>query len=102
MATLARCREALAAGLDVQLGCQVGESSLLSSAQLLLAEAVGRVRRAEGCFGHHLLRVDPFSPLLQFGFGGRAPARPSGPGRGGTLAEPTLAPFVTQRVCAWR
>ena len=102
VATLARCREALAAGLDVQLGCQVGESSLLSAAQLLLAAALGRVRYAEGCFGRHLLREDPVSPGLQFGFGGRPPALPTGPGLGATVDERALLPFVERRVGAWR
>jgi muconate cycloisomerase len=102
LAALARCQEALAAGLDLQLGCQVGESSLLSSAQLLLAAAVGRVRHAEGCFGRRLLRVDPASPVLQFGFGGRPPVLPAGPGLGVTLDEEKLAPFVTRRVGVWR
>jgi L-alanine-DL-glutamate epimerase-like enolase superfamily enzyme len=102
LATLARCREALAAGLDVQIGCQVGESSLLSSAQLLLADAVGRVRYAEGCFGRHLLREDPATPVLQFGFGGRPPARPHGPGLGVVLDERVLGRFATRRELAPR
>jgi muconate cycloisomerase len=102
LAALARCHEALAAGLDVQLGCQVGESSLLSSAQLRLAAAVGRVRFAEGCFGRRLLRVDPASPVLQFDFGGRPPVLPRGAGLGVTLDEEKLAPFVTRRVGVWR
>jgi muconate cycloisomerase len=102
VAALARSDEALAAGLEVQLGCQVGESSLLSSAQLLLAAAVGRVRHAEGCFGRRLLRADPASPVLQFGFGGRPPARPAGPGLGVTIDAQRLEPFVTRRVGIWR
>jgi len=102
VATLARCREALAAGLDVQIGCQVGESSLLSSAQLLLASSLARVRYAEGCFGLHLLREDPVSPVLQFGFAGRPPIRPSGPGLGVAIDERVLGGFVTRRDGAWR
>jgi muconate cycloisomerase len=102
VATRARCREALAAGLDVQIGCQVGESSLLSSAHLLLVSAVGRVRYAEGCFGRHLLRDDPVSPLLQFGYGGRPPAPPAAPGLGVALDEQELGRFVTRREGAWR
>jgi L-Ala-D/L-Glu epimerase len=82
----ARCREALAAGLMLQVGCQVGESSLLSAAQLTLLQALAPltpgVRYAEGCFGRHLLREDPVSPLVQFGFGGRPPRRPGGAGLG--------------------
>jgi L-Ala-D/L-Glu epimerase len=80
----ARCREALDAGLVLQVGCQVGESSLLSAAHLALLSALAPlrpgVRYAEGCFGRHLLREDPASPLVQFGYGGRPPPRPPGAG----------------------
>src|SRR5215211_3376141 len=82
----ARCREALDAGLLLQVGCQVGESSLLSAAHLTLLSALARlepgVRYAEGCFGRHLLREDPVAPLLQFHYGGRPPLRPPGAGLG--------------------
>jgi L-Ala-D/L-Glu epimerase / N-acetyl-D-glutamate racemase len=82
----ARCREALDAGLVLQVGCQVGESSLLSAAQLMLLQALAPltpgVRYAEGCFGRHLLGEDPVSPLVQFGYGGRPPRRPVGAGLG--------------------
>src|SRR5215217_7119790 len=82
----ARCREALDAGLMLQVGCQVGESSLLSAAHLALLSALAPlrpgVRYAEGCFGRHLLREDPASPLVQFRYGGRPPRRPPGPGLG--------------------
>jgi L-Ala-D/L-Glu epimerase len=82
----ARCREALDAGLVLQVGCQVGESSLLSSAHLTLLSALAPltpgVRFAEGCFGRHLLREDPAAPLVQFRYGGRPPRRPPGAGLG--------------------
>jgi L-Ala-D/L-Glu epimerase len=82
----ARCREALDAGLMLQVGCQVGESSLLSAAHLTLLQALAPltpgVRFAEGCFGRHLLREDPVSPLVQFRYGGRPPRRPQGAGLG--------------------
>jgi muconate cycloisomerase len=86
VAALARCRQALDAGLDLQVGCHVGESSLLSSAQLTLLAALSAhesaVRYAEGCYGERLLARDPASPKLQFGYGGRPPARPDGLGFG--------------------
>ena len=70
----------------LQVGCQVGESSLLSAAQLTLLQGLAPltpgVRYAEGCFGRHLLREDPASPLVQFGYGGRPPRRPPGAGLG--------------------
>ena len=82
----ARCREVLEAGLMLQVGCQVGESSLLSAAQLTLLQALAPmtpgVRYAEGCFGRHLLGEDPGVPLVQFGYGGRPPRRPVGAGLG--------------------
>jgi muconate cycloisomerase len=90
----ARCREALAAGLVLQVGCQVGESSLLSAAHLRLLSALAPltpgVRYAEGCFGEHLLREDPAAPLLQFRFGGRPPAHPPGGGLGVQVDLATL------------
>jgi L-Ala-D/L-Glu epimerase / N-acetyl-D-glutamate racemase len=86
VAAYARCREALDAGLMLQVGCQVGESSLLSAAHLTLLQALAPltpgVRYAEGCFGRHLLKEDPVSPLVQFGYGGRPPRRPPGAGFG--------------------
>lgn len=96
-AALARCREALAAGLVVQIGCQVGESSLLSSAHLALVSMVQSVTYAEGCFGHFLLKEDPVAPLLQFGRGGRPPAIPAGPGFGVTVDESALARWTTRK-----
>jgi L-alanine-DL-glutamate epimerase-like enolase superfamily enzyme len=90
----ARCREALDAGLMLQVGCQVGESSLLSAAHLTLLSALASrtpgVRYAEGCFGRHLLREDPASPLVQFGYGGRPPRRPAGPGLGVRIDQAML------------
>jgi L-alanine-DL-glutamate epimerase-like enolase superfamily enzyme len=90
----ARCREALDAGLMLQVGCQVGESSLLSAAHLALLSALAPlrpgVRYAEGCFGRHLLREDPVSPLVQFGYGGRPPRRPAGAGLGVQIDQAIL------------
>jgi L-Ala-D/L-Glu epimerase len=86
-------RSSLDAGLLLQVGCQVGESSLLSAAHLALLSALGPlrpgVRYAEGCFGRHLLREDPVSPLVQFGYGGRPPRRPPGAGLG-VQVDPVL------------
>jgi L-Ala-D/L-Glu epimerase len=94
VAAYARCREALDAELMLQVGCQVGESSLLSAAHLTLLSALAPltpgVRYAEGCFGRHLLREDPVSPLVQFGYGGRPPRRPPGVGLGVQIDEAML------------
>lgn len=77
LAALNRCHQAKDAGLSIQVGCQVGESSLLSAAHLALMYLFPDIRYAEGCFGLHLLREDPFRPLLQFGYGGKWPRIPS-------------------------
>ena len=97
VAARARCREALDQGLKVQVGCQVGESSLLSAGHLVLVAAVERVTYAEGCFGRLLLREDPAEPVLQFGFGGRAPALPAGPGLGVTMNEGILRRWTVRQ-----
>jgi L-Ala-D/L-Glu epimerase len=97
----ARCREALDAGLMLQVGCQVGESSLLSAAHLALLSALASlrpgVRYAEGCFGRHLLREDPASPLVQFGYGGRPPPRPPGAGLGIQIDQAMLVRWAVDQ-----
>ena len=98
VAALNRSREALAAGLTLQLGCQVGESSLLSAAHLRLAQAVQPVTYAEGCFGLFLLREDPALPLLQVGYGGRPPQIPEGNGLGVSIDENILAHWTVEKV----
>lgn len=92
-----RCREALEGGLVVQVGCQVGESSLLSAAHLALVNAVGEVTYAEGCFGTFAIREDPVRPGLRFGYGGRPPRRPPGPGLGVCVDDATLDRFTSRR-----
>jgi muconate cycloisomerase len=97
VAAARRCREARGAGLTLQVGCQVGESSLLSAAQLALLARVPDVTFAEGCFGRYLLQEDPVTPPLQFGYGGRPPRQPVGPGLGVRVDEERLQRWVTRR-----
>lgn len=97
-ASIRRCWQALDAGLALQVGCPVGESSLLSAAQLALLACVQQVRYAEGCFGRYLLRFDPLRPVLQFGYGGRAPKVPAGPGLGVQVDEGLLRRYASQVV----
>jgi L-Ala-D/L-Glu epimerase len=97
----ARCLQALDAGLTLQVGCQVGESSLLSAAHLALLSALAPltpgVRYAEGCFGRHLLREDAASPLVQFGYGGRPPRRPPGAGLGVQVDQAALERYTVDQ-----
>jgi L-alanine-DL-glutamate epimerase-like enolase superfamily enzyme len=96
IATLARCREARSAGLWVQLGCQVGESSLLSAAHLHLCSAFPKARHLEGCFGSFLLAEDPARPELRFGRGGRPPHLAATSGLGVEMDSGCLARHRTK------
>ncbi len=99
VASLARCRRALEAGLTLQVGCQVGETSHLSAAQLALVRTLGRgVSYLEGCYGERLLDVDPVRPLLQFGRGGRPPGPPAGSGFGTELDMGVVAQHGGRRI----
>lgn len=92
VAALARCRRALDAGLTLQIGCLVGETSQLSAAQLVLVRTLGQgIRYLEGCFGERLLRVDPVRPRLQFRRGGLPPEPPPGAGFGTRVDMDLLA-----------
>jgi hypothetical protein len=75
----------------------VGESSLLSAAQIILLAGLQGVKYGEGCFGRYLLREDPVVPLMQFGYGGRPPALPKGPGLGVQVDEKVLSRFSARR-----
>lgn len=99
VATLARCREALEAGLWIQIGCQVGESSLLSAAHIHLCAEFAEMRHAEGCFGKLLLAEDPAHPLLQMRGGGKPPHPPSGPGLGVEIDPEVIA---RHRISIWK
>ena len=60
-------------GVRIQLGCMVGETSLLSAAGVRFLEVCPGVEWAEGCFGSFLLQGDITNRGLRFGFGGRTP-----------------------------
>jgi len=68
-------------GTIVQLGCMVGETSILSAAGRRFLEVVPGVEFAEGWFGSFLLAADLTRRPLRFGFGGRGRHLP-GPGLG--------------------
>ena len=69
--TLALAAQAQQRGVGVIVGCQVGETSILTRAGLAVMNAIGaRVVAAEGAFGTFLLRRDLATPCLMFGAGG--------------------------------
>jgi muconate cycloisomerase len=79
-------------GLGYQLGCQVGETALLSAAGRHFASTVADIRYVEGSYDRHLVREPLGTRDITFRWGGWAPAL-SGPGLG---VEPD--PQALQRV----
>jgi muconate cycloisomerase len=72
--------------IQCQLGCMVGETSILSAAGRWFLRLVPKVRFAEGSFGRFLLHEDVTAKSVRFGFGGRWKPL-EGPGLG-VLVEP--------------
>jgi len=69
--SLALVEAARAAGLDLIVGAQVGETSLLTRAALTVASAAGgNLVAQEGAFGTWLLERDVCDPPLMFGAAG--------------------------------
>ncbi|WP_419944557.1 enolase C-terminal domain-like protein [Candidatus Poriferisodalis sp.] len=63
--------EATKLGIDVIVGCQVGETSVLTRAALaVMASVQGAVIGAEGAFGTHLLSSDLTDRTIMWGHGG--------------------------------
>jgi muconate cycloisomerase len=82
-------------GLGCQLGCQVGETALLSAAGRHFACSVAGLRYLEGSYDRHLVREALATHDITFGWSGKAPALP-GPGLGVTV-DPTALQRVTTR-----
>jgi muconate cycloisomerase len=76
MASLRLAALARRNGVGIQLGCMVGETSILSAAGRRFLELVPDVRFVEGSFGGLLMRDDIVRRSLRFGFGGRVQALP--------------------------
>jgi muconate cycloisomerase len=71
-------------GIGCQLGCQVGESAILSAAGRHFAASVAGLTAVEGSFDRHLVRTPLSREDITFRRGGWAPALP-GPGLGVTI-----------------
>src|SRR5690606_35557735 len=71
--TLAAAERAKKMGIPFIIGCQVGETSLLTRAALTVAtpHRGNGLLGQEGAFGQLLLEADPLEPILTFGQGGR-------------------------------
>ena len=83
------------AGLGYQLGCQVGETGILSAAGRHFATSIAGIRYLEGSYDRFLVKERLTVEDLTFGYGGYAP-RVTGPGLGVTIDDAALR-RVTQR-----
>ena len=88
-------RIALDSGVRLQVGCQVGESSLLSAAGRLLAATLPEIEALEGSYGTRLLENDVTGEPYEFGQGGFAEVQQA-PGLGVTVAPERLAKLVVR------
>jgi muconate cycloisomerase len=61
-------------GLGYQLGCQVGETAVLSTAGRHFATSVKDIRYVEGSYDRHLVQYPLGDEDVTFGWGGWAPA----------------------------
>jgi muconate cycloisomerase len=82
-------------GLGYQLGCQVGETAILSAAGRHFAASVADLRYVEGSYDRHLVRESLSVEDITFRRGGVAPAL-AGPGLGVTI-DPARLDGVTKR-----
>ncbi len=83
-------------GLGCQLGCQIGETAILSAAGRHFAASVGGLRYVEGSYDSHLVRESLGTKDITFGWGGWAPAL-AGPGLGITIDEAALNRVAVRR-----
>ena len=81
LATLRLAQHARRHKLGYQLGCQVGETAILSAAGRHFASSVKDIRYVEGSYDNHLVKEALATTDLTFSWGGWAPAL-EGPGLG--------------------
>lgn len=81
------------AGIRLQVGCQVGETAILSAAGRHLAAYLEAVEFVEGSFGSLLLAEDISRNSINFGHAGRAPLL-RGPGLGVEVREEILEKYA--------
>lgn len=84
-------------GIRHQLGCMVGETSVLSAAGRKYLECVPGVWFAEGSYGQFLLRGDVVKRPVRFGYGGRFRALPA-PGWGVEVDQSLLRRYTAGAV----
>ncbi len=90
-------RLAEASGIRCQLGCHVGETSILAAAGRHFASCEPKPAYLEGSFAPFLFAKDPVARAVVFGPGGRA-QEPEGPGLGITVLESALRDLALEHL----
>ncbi len=83
---------ALQKGMGIQLGCQVGETAILSAAGRHIAAYLADLKFIEGSYSTFLLAEDISKEIISFGHGGRARLL-KGPGLGITVVDELLSKY---------
>lgn len=86
---------AVSAGMRVQLGCQVGETAILSAAGRHVAAYLHQAQFVEGCYGSRLLSEDVTTHPVGFERGGSPPVL-NAPGLGIEVDESVLRKYSLQ------
>ncbi len=85
------------AGMNLQVGCQAGETAILSSAGRHLAAHLPDVRFLEGSYGGLLLETDISCEPVEFGYGGIAPLL-NGAGLGVEVCTDSLEKYAVKTI----
>lgn len=84
-------------GFGLQLGCQVGETAILSSAGRIFAQSYPELKYLEGSYERFLLESDLTKKRVRFYYGGKAKSF-TAPGLGFEVDLNRLDQFTTKRV----
>ncbi len=95
--TLRLAEMARKAGIGFQLGCQVGETAILSAAGRHMAAHLNDAKFVEGSYGELLLEEDIADEAVQFGYAGKAPLL-KGPGLGIRVREDLLQKYAEKTI----
>lgn len=90
-------RFARASGIPCQMGCQVGETGILSAAGRHFAARIPDLLFAEGSFNRYILSEDIVEEDLTFGISGYAPVLKS-PGLGITISQTRVQEYSQDRI----
>jgi muconate cycloisomerase len=85
------------AGIGFQLGCQVGETAILSAAGRHVAAHLNDAKFVEGSYGALLLEEDIADESVQFGYAGKAPLL-KGSGLGIRVREYLLQKYAEKTI----